>query len=151
MRKIRFKDYLILSVVVSFMMLAGSCTEDKNPSSNSGIEELAHQDIQSECLNQPAISDPVFGYMVLEVQGNDLEIQHLDAFYNCCIEYAVNYQIENFDITAYESDAANTPCFCDCYFNLKSTLFHLPEGLYTVTLIDMEGNTVGSDTVTVGG
>jgi len=141
----------ILLIFTLMMTLPYSCTEDKSPSSNNGIEELAHQDIQSECLNQPATPDQVFGYMVLEVQGNDLEIQHLDAYYNCCIEYAVNYQIENFDIIAYENDAANTPCFCDCYFNLKSTLFDLPGGLYTVTLIDMEGNTVDTDTVSVGG
>jgi len=149
--KYNFMNLPILLIFTFIMILPYSCTEDKNPSNNNGIEELAHQDIQSECLNQPASPDPVFGYMVLEVQGNDLEIQHLDAYYNCCIEYAVNYQIEDFDITAYESDAANTPCFCECYFNLKSTLFDLPNGLYTVNLIDMEGNTVGTDTVSVGG
>jgi len=146
-----FINLPILLIFAVMMTMPYSCTEDKNTSSNNGIEELAHQDIQSECLNRPATPEPVSGYMVLEVQGNDLEIQHLDAYYNCCIEYAVNYQIEDFDITAYESDAANTPCFCECYFNLKSTLFDLPNGLYTVTLIDMEGNTVGADTVSVGG
>ena len=149
--KHNFMNLLILLIFTFIMILPYSCTKDKNPSSNTGIEELAHQDIQSECLNRPATPDPVFGYMVLEVQGNDLEIQHLDAYYNCCIEYAVNYQIGNFEITANEFDVANNPCFCECYFNLKSTLFSLPDGLYTVTLIDMEGDTVGIDTVSVGG
>lgn len=147
MNKVHFRDYLILLIVASFLMLPCSCTEDKNP---SGIEGPAHQDSKSDCQNQPSTPDPVSGYLVLETMGNDLIIQHLNAFYNCCIEYAVDYQIENFDITAHETDTANTPCFCDCYFNLKSILFDMPEGLYTVTLIDMGGDTVGTDTVRVG-
>lgn len=141
---------LLLSIAI-LMIFAINCTEEKGTSNNGGIEELAHQDIQGDCLNQPATPDPVFGYMVLEAQGNDLQIQHLDAYYNCCIEYAVDYQIDNFSITANETDIANNPCFCECYFNLKSTLFDLPGGLYTVTLIDIGGDTVGTDTVTVGG
>ena len=148
MGKTCFRDYLIFLIAALFMMLPCSCTEDKNP---SGIEGPAHQDSRSDCQNQPSTPDPVRGYLVLETMENDLIIRHLDAFYNCCIEYAVDYQIENFDITAYETDPANTPCFCNCYFDLKSILFDLPEGLYTVTLIGIGGETVDTDTVTVGG
>ena len=133
------------------MIFAFNCAKEKNPSNNTEIEGLAHQDIRGDCLNQPATPDPVFGYMVLEVQGNDLQIQHLDAYYNCCIGYAVDYHIDNFNITAAEMDTAFSPCFCECYFNLKSTVFDLDNGLYTVTLIGIGGDTVGTDTVTVSG
>jgi hypothetical protein len=151
MQRTNFRNYLILLATGIFLFFSFGCDGDKNLSNNAGIEELTHQDIQSDCLNQPESQDPVFGFMVLEVQGNDLQIQHLDAYYNCCIEYEVDYQIENFSITASETDIAASPCFCECYFNLKSTLFDLPNGLYTVTLIGIGGDTVGIDTVTVGG
>lgn len=151
MKTLNFKNKLLLLGVVILLVFAFNCTDDKTTSNNTEIEGLAHQDIRGDCLNQPATPDQVFGYMVLEVQGNDLQIQHLDAYYNCCIEYAVNYSIENFNITANETDIAASPCFCECYFNLKSTLFDLDNGLYTVTLIGIGGDTVGTDTVTVSG
>ncbi|MHA2344772.1 MAG: hypothetical protein ACXADW_23195 [Candidatus Hodarchaeales archaeon] len=126
MKKTNFRNYLILLATGIFLFFSFGCDGDKNLSNNAGIEELTHQDIQSDCLNQPESQDPVFGF-------------------------EVDYQIENFSITASETDIAASPCFCECYFNLKSTLFDLPNGLYTVTLIGIGGDTVGIDTVTVGG
>ncbi|UCC80777.1 MAG: hypothetical protein JSW64_05310 [Candidatus Zixiibacteriota bacterium] len=151
MKTVNFKYNLPISLLAILLILAFNCTKEKTTSNDAEIEGLIHQDIRGDCLSRPASPDPVFGYMVLEVQGNDLQIQHLDAYYNCCIEYAVNYQIDNFNITATETDIAASPCFCECFFNLKSTVFDLQSGLYTVTLIGIGGDTVGTDTVTVGG
>jgi hypothetical protein len=93
---------------------------------------------------------PLYPYMVLEAQGKDLRIHHINAYYQCCIFYTVEYAIDNFDITAAESDSGPL-CDCLCYFNLKSTVYDLKSGLYNVTLIGIRGDTVGIDTITVGG
>jgi hypothetical protein len=151
MKTLIYKNILPLFSAAILLVFALNCTEEKSTSNNIEIDGIAHQDIRGECLNRPATPNPVFGHLVLEVQGDNLQIQHLNAYYNCCIGYAVNYRIDNFNITAAELDTAFSGCFCECYFNLKSTLFDLQSGLYTVTLIGIPGDTVGIDTVTVGG
>ena len=151
MKKSLFKNPMLLFSMAILVVFAFNCTEEKATSNNTDTDGYTHLDLRGECLERPTTPDPVYGYMVLEANGNDLEIQHLDAYYNCCIGYAVDYQIENFNITAAEQDTAFSGCFCECYFNLKSTLFDLPGGLYTVTLLGIGGDTVGTDTVTVGG
>jgi hypothetical protein len=151
MKESLFKNLMLLFSLAILMVFAFNCTEEKATSDDPEIEGYTHLDLRGDCVERSDSPDPVYGYMVLEANGNDLEIQHLDAYYNCCIGYAVDYQIENFNITAAELDTAFSGCFCECYFNLKSTLFDLPSGFYTVTLLGIGGDTVGVDTVTVGG
>jgi hypothetical protein len=90
------------------------------------------------------------GYMYAEAEGNDLHIHHMNAYYNCCIGYQVNYQISEFEITAVEADTG-TPCYCLCYFNFESILYDLEDGNYLVRLIGLEGDTVGVEYVTIPG
>jgi len=87
-------------------------------------------------------------YVSIEVIGNDLHINHMNAYYNCCLEYYVQYDINGSYITALESDTG-MPCWCICYFNVKSVLYDLENGEYIVTVIGIEGDTLGVDTVTV--
>ena len=119
---------------------------ESSPPCNADIN---HYDIRGDCLSQKsALQDS--GYMVLEVIGNDLHIHHMDAFYQCCLLYFVDYRIVGNDITAVEQDYGN-PCYCDCLFNLESILYSLEPNLYTVRLIGIYGDTVGVDTVRVNG
>ncbi|UCC80778.1 MAG: hypothetical protein JSW64_05315 [Candidatus Zixiibacteriota bacterium] len=143
-------NHLIFLTIYFSMILLYNCSREKTTSNNAGIDDIAHQDIQSECLDHPDTPDPAFGYMVLEAHGNDLHIHHINAHYQCCLLYTVEYFIDNFDITASESDTG-APCDCYCYFNLKSIVYDLKSGLYSVALIGIRGDTVGIDTITVGG
>ena len=104
--------------------------------------------IEGDTVGVDSISLGDNGYLYTEVLGNDLHLHHINAFYQCCLEYAVDYQINGFNITATEADTG-MPCDCMCYFNLESILYDLENGVYVVCLIDAMGNTVGVDTVTV--
>ena len=95
------------------------------------------------------------GYMFAEASGNSILIHHMNAFYNCCLEYEVEYEFDGNHITAYEFDVGD-PCFCLCYFNLHSAVYDLADGEYIVTLIGIPeppgtGDTVGVDTVLIPG
>lgn len=87
-------------------------------------------------------------YMRLDVIGNDLYVNHLNAFYQCCLGYYVDYSIDDFQIVAQEADTGSL-CDCYCYFNLQSVLYDLPDGSYDFTLIHENGDTVGVDTFTI--
>jgi len=107
---------------------------------------LDQQDISGECLAMKSSGDD---YMILEVIGNDLHIHHMNVFYNCCLLYAVDYQFEGYDITAVESDTGE-PCDCICPFDLETILYDLLNGNYTITLIDINGDTAGAESFTIG-
>ena len=107
-----------------------------------------HSEIRGDCLGVSALDDS--SYMYVEAIGNDLHIHHMYAFYQCCLEYFVDFQFAGNDITAVEQDFG-PPCDCLCTFNLESILYDLAVGEYTVTLIGIYGDTVGVDTAYVGG
>jgi hypothetical protein len=112
------------------------------------VRGYRHNDIRGDCLGRTILDDT--SYMSLEVIGDDLHIHHVNVSYQCCLEYLVEYQIAGNDITAIEHDIG-LPCDCDCLFNLETVLNDLSPGVYHLTLIGINGNTVGSDTVSVGG
>ncbi len=91
---------------------------------------------------------PPSGEFYAEVLGNDLHLHHIDAYYQCCLGYHVEYQLGGYNITAVESDTGAL-CDCYCYFNLESVLYDLEAGEYQVTLIGIEGEIVGTETVVV--
>ena len=103
-----------------------------------------HEEVNSGCL--PDRSGR--GEMAVEVDGYNLVINHINAFYQCCLGYKVDYQIFGDEITAMESDTG-APCDCLCWFDLSSKFYNLEEGEYTVTLIGIEGDTIGTQTVSV--
>lgn len=89
------------------------------------------------------------GTMYAEVLGNDLYIHHLDAEYQCCLGYLVEFEIGNGNfITATEADTGDQ-CDCICQFDLTSVLYDLEDGEYVVTLIGIYGDPIGVDTVVV--
>jgi hypothetical protein len=116
---------------------------------------FVHEDESGSCLSgmETGLADGI-GTLETEVIGNDLYIRHLNAFFNCCPGYYVNYSIDGSRITAVEGDSLYG-CRCLCYFNTESVLHGLAEGMYEVTLIcgqnfdEYTGDTVGVDTVFV--
>lgn len=110
---------------------------------------LVHEEIRGECVSYKAYKDDT-SYAIFEVIGNDLHIHHINAYYNCCLEYVVDYGIVGSNITAVESDTG-APCDCICYFNLESILYDLENGVYVACLIGIYGDTIGVDTITVDG
>ncbi|MCX6829434.1 MAG: dockerin type I repeat-containing protein [candidate division Zixibacteria bacterium] len=110
---------------------------------------VVHDDMRGDCqIGRPSSNNS--DSMVVEVIGNDLHIRHLNAFYNCCLRYMVDYYFERGNITAVESDTG-MPCDCLCPFDLESVLYGVPAGTYIVRLIGIYGDTVGIDTVMVSG
>jgi len=118
---------------------------------------IVHEDIPGQCVGDFAKSpgdSP--GTMYAEAIGHDLHIYHLDAYYNCCIGYDVEYHIDGFNITAIEHDTLDA-CDCYCPFNLETVLYDLDDGEYIVTLINAPnapiwpGDTIGIDTVIIPG
>ncbi len=106
-----------------------------------------HLDISGNCIEGSEQKNDS-GYMILEVLGNDLHIHHMNANYQCCLGYYVDYAIEGMNIIARESDTAEE-CDCICRFDLESTFYDLADGDYLVTLIGINGDTVGVGGITV--
>lgn len=106
----------------------------------------------SGCLTAPATAS--FGES-MEARFIDglLFVYHKYAYYNCCIQYAVTWQVEGERITAFEADTSGMPCDCLCLFNLKASLWGIkPDSVqrFIVTLVGIEGDTVGVDTLWMG-
>ena len=122
--------------------------QGQNNMNNSGPDSFEHTDISGDCLSTTdVLSDS--GYMELNVINNDLYINHRQAYYSCCLDDHVTYEIAGLNITATEHDLAER-CRCDCWFNLQSILHNFDWGIYTVALIGISGDTVGVDTVQIG-
>ena len=136
---------LIFLISVCCLMAAMHCSGKKPGEADTVVQE----DIRGDCMGLMRSPEADSGNLVLEVSGNDLHIQHVNAYYQCCLEYAVDYDIQSCDITALEMDEGEI-CLCDCFFNLESILYNLASGMYTVTLIGINGGTVGIDSAYVG-
>ncbi len=119
------------------------------------LSGCTHSDYSSGCLGlldkssgSTQAAEASAGTMYLEVWGNDLHIYHIDAFYQCCLVYHVDYDVAGFDITATETDLGDL-CDCYCSFDLQSVLYNLEDGEYVVRLIGIEGDTVGVQSIAV--
>ncbi len=115
-----------------------------------------HQDISGGCLpgsSSRAIGlsmDAPEGYLYLAVEGNNLHVHHIEANYQCCLMYRVDWYQSGQVLTGFEVD---TGALCDCYcdFDLESVLYGLTDGDYQVVLVGIEGDTVGTGGVTIPG
>lgn len=120
------------------------------PPLDCGIIDCAS--IRGDCLSREIDInrlDPN-GYMTLAIEGHDLHIFHMDAYYNCCLEYNVGYTIMGNGINIFEYDTG-MPCDCNCNFNLETIIEDLPTGQYYVTLFSIPGDTVGFESIEIGG
>ncbi len=105
-----------------------------------------HQEIMGQCRDYTLLNG---SYLFVEVIGNDIHIKHINAFYNCCLEYNVEFVFDGNNITVYENNIGDY-CYCMCYFDqLESVLFDMAPGIYPITLIGLEGDTVGVDSAYV--
>ena len=105
---------------------------------------------QSECLVENEIGDST-EYMWIELIGNDLHVHHMNAYYQCCLGYKVDFDVQGYSIIAQETDTGEL-CDCYCYFNLESVLPDLvvtEPAEYVVTLLGIEGDTIGVDTLRI--
>ncbi|MCP4703351.1 MAG: hypothetical protein GY865_01975 [candidate division Zixibacteria bacterium] len=121
------------------------CTSVQGVCKSGGTSSGEIRLTASDCLRD---SDGDNGMYVEMIEG-DLYVYHENAYYNCCLDYRVEFVIDGSSITAYEYDDGE-PCDCNCYFDLESVLEDLePEELttYTVTLIGIDGLPVGTDIV----
>ncbi|MCK4605983.1 MAG: hypothetical protein KAU35_01680 [candidate division Zixibacteria bacterium] len=116
-----------------------------------------HTDIGGTCVPDSAAKTGVphaaasdDGYLYLEVVGNDLHVHHFQAFYQCCLFYAVDWNQSGNHLVGFEADTG-MPCDCICPFNLKSIVHDLEPGEYVVTLVGIYGNVIGIDTAVIGG
>ena len=104
---------------------------------------------QAECLPPAEGADFQDETWYVEVIGSDIHLHH-QTVYQCCLEYDVEFEIDGSQITAREYDLGHQ-CDCICPFTLESVLCFVDDGVYTLTLIDVFGDTVGTEVVTVPG
>lgn len=134
-----------MAVLIAGAALIMTCGQSDPAHNQSG--EYSHLDLRGDCLGDDiAVQDS--GYLETAIFGNDLHIYHRHAYYNCCLDYKVNYSVQDNIIEAVEFDTGQ-PCRCDCYFDLASTLYDLQSGGYIVRLIGLSGALVGADTIFV--
>jgi hypothetical protein len=104
-------------------------------------QEAIPSDAQKE--TSTALSTSERGKLRIEVIGNDAHVYHDDAYYQCCLGYFVNYNLSGDVITGFEADTGSE-CDCICWFDLESIIYNLNEGSYTLVLVGIYGDTIGT-------
>lgn len=66
-----------------------------------------------------------------EVEGSTVYLQHLAALLNCCPE-PITYEIDVGDATIMVVERSESPCDCECCFNLGVTLEGVPAGAWNI-------------------
>ena len=109
---------------------------------DAACRETAPSDVQKETSTALSTSDR--GKLRIEVIGNDAHVYHDDAYYQCCLEYYVDYNLSGDVITGFEVDTG-WECDCICWFDLESIIYNLDEGSYTLVLVGIYGDTIGTE------
>jgi hypothetical protein len=99
------------------------------------------------CKASPTYPEP--NTIIITVSGNDVTVQHIDAYYNCCLTPVTEVVQEGFVINLYEHETGENPCYCLCYFDLETTVYDLPSGTYTINVYDAEGAYIGGGTAVI--
>lgn len=60
-----------------------------------------------------------------------IDLTHINALHNCCVDVAMAYTLEGNTITIRESETGDL-CDCNCTFDLSASILELPAGTYTV-------------------
>lgn len=128
--------------VVALIFYKYQCISDCGQFLNCPIYD--HAEVSSGCLDAGDKGDIVF-----EVNGTSLTIYHNGAFYNCCLEYFVDYYIQSGTIRAREMDFGDL-CDCYCDFDLYSTLNDIEPGTYLVSFYGIEGDLLHEETLEFG-
>jgi hypothetical protein len=87
----------------------------------------------SGCLDEERFDwcDP--DEFVLTVEGNQLQVQHLSATYNCCPDdIVVSLEVEDDALLFTEEEILTQPCYCICCYNVEGTAVNLSPGTYRV-------------------
>jgi len=135
-------DISDLILLVNWMFQGG-------PPLTCGMDVIeGHTDIQGDCLTLKANQD-VAEEMIVEVSGDTITVYHNGAYYQCCLEYQVDYLVTGPIIWAIERDTG-FECDCICYFDLQSSSWGYPEGNYTLIMLGIEHQIVGTAPVTIG-
>jgi len=118
-----------------------------------GVTELVrgclHDEVQGTCFMDGQMSADS-SYVDFKVIGHNLFITHHWAYYQCCLSYYVEYQLNGNTILAQEIDLGD---LCDCYCDfdiLKSVFYGLENGQYQVILLGLEGDTLAVASIEVG-
>lgn len=108
-----------------------------------------HRETTGVCMMMKDFGDS--GVVYIDVLGNDLHITHLQAFYQCCLGFIIDYSFDGNTITAQEADSGDL-CDCYCYFDkLESFYYDLDDGDYTVIVIGIEGDTMAVEDIVING
>ncbi|MCP4633788.1 MAG: hypothetical protein GY855_12750 [candidate division Zixibacteria bacterium] len=166
MRNSKLSTGLTLIGVIILFILFGGCSNDNSGNStgsdpriidpgssidanNPYVADYDHEEFRGDCLSETFSTTEDSNYMYVEVIENDLHVHHMYAYYQCCLGYRVLYSLPAPNsITGREIDVGGL-CDCYCDFNLESVIYDLDDGEYIVTLIGIELDTIGVDTVTV--
>lgn len=102
----------------------------------------------AECLSE--VGEDSTESMWAEWVDGHVYVHHENAYYQCCLEYGFTREDWGFDLTIYEQDLAEDQCDCMCYFDLVADVGPVsimqPVDI-SVTLIGIDGDTVGVDTI----
>ncbi len=73
--------------------------------------------------------------------GSTLDIIHRCAFYNCCAILVPQVSVDGYTITVVELETFDEmgPCYCMCFFNFTTSIRYLNPGVYTVTIMNQQG------------
>ena len=66
-----------------------------------------------------------------EVDGDTVRLYHLSALLNCCPD-PITYEILVGDATVLVVEHSESPCNCDCCYNLEVTLGEFPAGPWNI-------------------
>jgi hypothetical protein len=97
---------------------------------------------QSECKNENKQKSFSPDSIIIQVTGNDLQITHQNAYYNCCFILKSEVLIEGFQVKVYEKESGD-PCHCMCYFDLVTNIYGLLGGNYIISVYTAGGEYVG--------
>lgn len=149
-----YKTGFIIVLGMTFYFSIFGCSGNNDSAAGPGGMDYTYDVFQSDCLPETDSPRSNTERMVLEADGNDLHVKHLNAYYNCGLAYVVDYRFDGTDITGFEADTG-APADCICYFNLESVIYDLKIGTYNVTLLgipaDSIRDTIGVESITIGG
>ncbi|MCK4660501.1 MAG: hypothetical protein KAV82_13345, partial [Phycisphaerae bacterium] len=89
----------------------------------------------SGCLDRTRDEYPPCGdnEIVLTVEGNTLNVLHLNATYNCCPDdIVISLTVEGDVLRLTEEEILTNPCYCICCYEVRARIVDLPSGEYTV-------------------
>lgn len=88
------------------------------------------------------------GKVIISSLEQIIEIEHLDAYYNCCADIKMEVKETGSRFDVFEKDEGDS-CDCMCNTDITGFICSLSCGTYLVRLFDIKGNLIGQREVTI--